>query len=44
MKIYYQGNPWSYMNIASKEISKNLNIDIEDIIWMPEFSDVWKKN
>jgi len=43
MKIYYQGNPWSYMNIASKEISKNLDIEVEDIIWMPEFSDVWKK-
>ncbi|MDP5039243.1 MAG: hypothetical protein NWP80_02250 [Candidatus Gracilibacteria bacterium] len=42
MKIYYQGNPGSYMNIASKEISKNLNIEIDEIIGLPEFRDVWE--
>jgi prephenate dehydratase len=42
MNIYYQWNPWSYMNIASKEIVKNLNIEIKELIWMPNFSDVWK--
>lgn len=42
MNIYYQWNPWSYMNIASKEISKNLNIDIKNIIGKHEFNDVWK--
>lgn len=42
MKIYYQWNPWSYMNIASKEISKNLNVKIDEIVWLPEFSDVWE--
>ena len=43
MNIYYQWNPWSYMNLASKEIIKNLNIEIKSLIWMPDFSDVWKK-
>ena len=42
MKIYYQWNPWSYMNIAAKKIKKHLNIQIDDIVWMPEFNDVWK--
>lgn len=41
--IYYQWNPWSYMNIASLEIKKWLNINIEKIEWKPEFIDVWKK-
>lgn len=42
MKIYYQWNPWSYMNIASKEIAKKLDISIDDYIWKPEFLDVWE--
>ncbi len=42
MKIYYQWNPWSYMNIASLEVAKNLDIEEKDIIWVPEFSDVWE--
>ncbi len=42
MKIYYQGNPGSYMWMASKEIKKNLNIETEDIVWLPEFNDVWE--
>ena len=42
MNIYYQWNPWSYMNIASKEITKGLNVEIKDIIWKSEFNDVWK--
>ncbi len=42
MKIYYQWNPWSYMNIASEKIVKDLNIKIDEIIWKPEFSDVWE--
>lgn len=41
MKIYYQWNPWSYMNIASKNIVNDLNSWIEDIVWLPDFSDVW---
>lgn len=42
MNIYYQGNPWSYMNIASKQIKKDLNINIENIIWKSKFNDVWE--
>lgn len=42
MKIYYQWNPGSYMNIASMEIKKDLSTEIDDIIWKPEFIDVWK--
>lgn len=30
------------MEITSKNISKDLNIKITDIIWVPEFSNVWK--
>ncbi len=43
MNIYYQGNPGSYMGIASEEIAKNLNIDITEIIWVPDFTAVWEK-
>lgn len=42
MKIYYQWNPWSYMNIASENIVKDLNIKIDEIIWKEEFYDVWE--
>ena len=42
MKIYYQWNTWSYMDIASQKVSTKLNTKIEDIIWMPEFSNVWE--
>lgn len=42
MKIYYQGNPGSYMHLASKQIQKNLDIEIDEIIWKPDFKDVWE--
>ncbi|PIE85501.1 hypothetical protein CSA08_01665 [Candidatus Gracilibacteria bacterium] len=41
-RIYYQGNPGSYMNIASLEIEKGLNVEITEIKGKPEFIDVWK--
>lgn len=43
MKIYYQWSPWSYMYVASKEVLKNLNTPIDDIVWKPEFKDVWEE-
>lgn len=43
MKIYYQGNPGSYMHIASLEIEKNLDLDVESVEWKPNFLDVWEK-
>lgn len=42
MKIYYQGNPGSYMHIASRVIQKDLNVQIEAIEWKPDFRDVWE--
>jgi len=42
MKIYYQWNPGSYMHLASVEIQKHLNIEIDEIIWKPDFKDVWE--
>lgn len=42
MNIYYQWNIWSYMWIAAEEISKFLDIKIKEIIWLPEFNDVWE--
>lgn len=41
MKIIYQWNPWSYMNLASVEISKNLDIEVDKIIWKQDFTDAW---
>jgi len=41
MKIIYQWNPWSYMHIASTEISKDLDIEIDEIIWKEDFNEAW---
>lgn len=41
MKIYYQGNPGSYMHTASVEIAKDLNCEIESLEWKPDFQEVW---
>lgn len=42
MKIYYQWEKWAYSNIASLKAKENLDIVVEDIIWVPNFSLVWK--
>lgn len=41
MKIYYQGNPGSYMHSASLAIEKHLSLEVEDIVGRPDFKDVW---
>lgn len=43
MKIYYQGEPWAYSNVASEDIEKLLNKKTEEIIWLSDFSSVWEK-
>lgn len=42
MKIYYQWNPWSYMHITSLNVLENLNRKPKEIVWNPEFKDVWE--
>lgn len=42
MKIYYQWNPWSYMHITSLEVEKLLSEKPDNIVWVPEFKDVWE--
>lgn len=44
MKIYYQGEPGAYSNIASLEVAKNLGVsDSVEITWLETFESVWKK-
>lgn len=43
MKIFYQGEPWSYSHLASKEIVANLDREISDIIGLSDFDSVWEK-
>jgi len=44
MKIYYQGEPWAYSNIASLEVAKNLWVSHEaEIVWLETFESVWSK-
>lgn len=42
MKLYYQGNPGSYMHIASLEAIQDLSVSIEEIVWLAVFQDVWE--
>lgn len=42
MKIYYQWDPWAYSNIASLIAKESLNTNIDEIIWVSDFSLVWK--
>ena len=42
MKIYYQGNPGSYMHTASLQIEKWLSVKIESIEGKPEFQEIWE--
>lgn len=42
MKLIYQWIPWAYSNIACLEISKLLNIEIDEIKWYSNFSSVWE--
>ena len=43
MNIIYQWNPWSYMHITSLELEKNLSKKVWDIVWKPDFKDVWEE-
>ena len=43
MNIYYQGEPWAYSNEVSENIKDKLNIKINKISWLSNFSDVWEK-
>lgn len=42
MKIYYQWEPWAYSNLASLIVKDNLDVKVEDIVWLPDFLAVWK--
>lgn len=41
MKIYYQGNPGSYMHTASLAVAEHLSVGIESIEGKPDFQEVW---
>ena len=43
MKIYYQGEPWAYSNVASEAIKNKLDIEINKINWVTDFPSVWEK-
>ena len=42
MKLIYQWVPWAYSNIACFKAKELLNIEITDILWMPDFKSVWE--
>lgn len=40
-KIIYQGEPWAYMHQASLQVEKDLNISVDEIIWLESFEQCW---
>jgi len=43
MKLIYQWVPWAYSNIACFEAKEQLNEQITDMVWMPDFKSVWEQ-
>lgn len=43
MKIYYQGEPGAYSNIASIEVAKHLGFENPEIIGLSTFEQVWEE-
>lgn len=41
MKIYYQGNPGSYMHSTSLEVAQWLSIEADEIVWKKDFKEAW---
>lgn len=43
MKLIYQWIAWAYSNQAALKIWEHLNCEINEIIWVDDFSTLWKK-
>lgn len=43
MKIFYQWEPWAYSHIASNIAKDNLDMKIDEVSWLWNFSLVWEK-
>ena len=42
MKLVYQWIAWAYSHQASLQIQNHLNCEIDEIIWVDDFSTLWK--
>lgn len=43
MNLLYQWVPWAYSNLACLKAKEMLWVEINNIIWLPDFSTVWSK-